>query len=177
MFYTICDFLTSSGYRQASCWDFVRADSDDVPYETCTRDENIGVGLSAYSKIGGSFYVNTFFLRHYIDAVESGLPVATGMTMPPNRVMRRWLMMELFRVKVKKSDFEKRFGVPVNEAMGNFLRMMKMFNIIREYPDHLQVTRSGMYWVSLMTKASMLTFPGAYYDKCLHNPWPGEFRI
>jgi len=177
MYYTICGFLTSHEYRQASCWDFVRAASGEVPYETCTRDENIGVGLSAYSKIGGAFYVNTFYLRQYIEAVESRLPVAIGMTMPLKRVMRRWFMMELFRIKVKKTDFEKRFGVPLEEAMGSFVRMLKMINIVKEHPDYLEVTRQGMYWISLLTKRSMLTFPAAYTEKCLHEPWPGEFTI
>jgi coproporphyrinogen III oxidase-like Fe-S oxidoreductase len=177
MFYLIGDFLTANGYDQSSCWDFANRNAAASQYVTCTRDENIGVGLSAYTKIGGLFYVNTFFLKDYIERVGSALPIATGTTMPPNRVMRRWFMMGLYRLKVEKSEFKDRFGVMMEEALGSFLRMLKMFNIIKEYPDYVQVTRQGMYWISLMTKTSMLSFPGRYYDECLHNPWPDNFEI
>jgi oxygen-independent coproporphyrinogen-3 oxidase len=160
MFYTISDYLTANGYRQASCWDFTNTAKAGTQYMTCTRDENIGVGLSAYTKIGGLFYVNTFFLREYIKGVETGLPVATGMITPENRVMRRWFMMGLYRLRVEKAEFEKRFGVKMEQAM-----------------DYIEVTRNGRYWASLMTKTSMLTFPGRYYAECLHHPWPDDFYM
>lgn len=177
MLYTISDFLNDNGYRQLSCWDFTRQSLHMNPYATCTRDENIGIGLSAYSKIRGLFYVNTFSLKEYINRVEVDLPVATATAMPPNRIMRRWFMMELFRLKVEKVEFERRFGIAMEKAMGRLIFMLKLFNIIREFPDCIQTTREGMYWVSLMTKTSMLTFPNRYYEECLHNPWPGEFQI
>lgn len=177
MFYVVGDFLTTNGYRQTSCWDFTNKAGAGAQYVTCTRDENIGVGLSAYTKIGDLFYVNTFSLREYIKGVEAGLPIATGTTMPSNRVMRRWFMMGLYRLRVEKAEFEKRFGVKMEQAMGRFLMMLKLLNIVKEHPGHIQVTRSGMYWASLMTKTSMLTFPARYYGECLHNPWPGDFEM
>jgi len=177
MFYAVCDFLTANGYRQATCWDFTNAAKAGRRYVTCTRDENIGVGLSAYSKIGGLFYVNTFSLREYIKSVKAGLPIATGTITPPNRVMRRWFMMGLYRLRVEKAEFEKRFGVKMEKAMGRFLLMLKLLNIVKEHPGYIQVTRRGMYWASLMTKTSMLTLPARYYEACLHNPWPGDFQI
>jgi coproporphyrinogen III oxidase-like Fe-S oxidoreductase len=177
MFYTVCDFLTANGYKQASCWDFTNGTKSGTQYVTCTRDENIGVGLSAYTKIGGLFYVNTFSLKEYIKRVEEGLPIATGTTTPLNRVMRRWFMMGLYRLRVDKAEFKKRFGIGIEQAMGRFLLMLKLLNIIKEHPGYIQVTRRGMYWASLMTKTSMLTLPARYYEKCLHNPWPGDFEI
>lgn len=177
MFYTVCDFLTANGYKQATCWDFTNGDKDGTQYATCTRDENIGVGLSAYTKIGGLFYVNTFSLREYIKRVETGLPIATGTITPPDRVMRRWFMMGLYRLRVEKAGFEKRFGVKMEQAMGRFLLMLKLLNIIKEHPAYIEVTRRGIYWASLMTKTSMLTLPARYYEECLHNPWPGDFEL
>jgi coproporphyrinogen III oxidase-like Fe-S oxidoreductase len=177
MFYTICDFLTSNGYRQDTCWEFTNGGKSGTQYATCTRDENIGVGLSAYTKIGGLFYVNTFSLREYIKRVETGLPIATGTVTPPERVMRRWFMMGLYRLRVGKAEFEKRFGVKMEPAMGRFMLMLKLMNIIKEHPTQVEVTRGGMYWASLMTKASMLTLPARYYTECLHNPWPGDFEL
>jgi len=177
MFYAVCDFLTANGYRQATCWDFTNGDKGGTQYATCTRDENIGVGLSAYTKIGGLFYVNTFSLREYIKRVESGLPIATGTITPPNRVMRRWFMMGLYRLRVEKAEFEKRFGVKMEKAMGRFLLMLKLLNIVKEHPGYIQVTRRGMYWASLMTKTSMLTLPARYYEECLRHPWPDDFQI
>ena len=177
MFYAIGDFLTANGYRQATCWDFTNEAKAGTQYATCTRDENIGVGISAYTKIGGLFYVNTFSLREYIKRVEAGLPIATGTITPPNRVMRRWFMMGLYRLRVEKADFEKRFGVKMEQAMGRFLLMLKLLNIVKEHPSYIQVTRGGMYWASLMTKTSMLTLPARYYEECLCHPWPDDFQL
>lgn len=176
-FYIIRDYLTANGYKQDSCWDFTRAASNGSQYGTCTRDENLGIGLSAYTKIGGLFYVNTFSLRDYIERVEKDFPIATGMSMPQERVMRRWFMMALYRLRVEKSEFENRFGVKMEEAMGKMLLMLKLFNIAREHSDHVQVTRQGMYWLSVMTKTSMLSFPARYYEECLRTAWPGDFQI
>jgi coproporphyrinogen III oxidase-like Fe-S oxidoreductase len=177
MFYTVGDFLTANGYNQVSCWEFRNRDRDGTPYVTCTRDENIGVGISAYTKIGGLFYVNTFSLREYIKKVESDLPIATGTITPPDRVMRRWFMMGLYRLRVDKAEFENRFGVKMERAMGRFMLMLKLLNLIKEHPTHVEVTRGGMYWASLMTMASMLTLPARYYEECLHSPWPGDFEL
>jgi oxygen-independent coproporphyrinogen-3 oxidase len=177
MFYAVSDSLTSSGYRQASCWDFVSADEDIERYVTCTRDENIGVGLSAYTKIGGLFYVNTFSLKDYVKSVVERLPIATGMTMPPERVMRRWFMMGLYGLRIEKAEFERRFGVKIDRGIGSLLPMLKLMNIVKEHPEYIEVTRNGMYWASLMTKTSMLTFPGRYYEECLRSPWPDEFEM
>jgi coproporphyrinogen III oxidase-like Fe-S oxidoreductase len=99
------------------------------------------------------------------------------MTMPAKRVMRRWFMMGLFRLKVEKEDFQNRFGVSMEQGLGGFLSMLKMMNIIKEHKDYIEVTRRGMYWASLMTKTSMLSFPGRYYDECLRSPWPDEFLM
>ena len=177
MFYVVCDFLTASGYNQISCWDFIKASKTKNPYVTCTRDENIGIGLSAYNKIGDLFYVNTFSLKQYIERVETGLPIATGTVMPPQRVMRRWFMMGLYRLCVNKAEFEKRFGFKIEQVLGRFILMLKLLNIVKVHPEYIQTTRSGMYWVSLMTKTSMLTFPYSYYEECLRNPWPADFEI
>lgn len=177
MFYAVSDYLNTNGYRQTSCWDFANATKSGTQYATCTRDENIGVGLSAYTKIGGLFYANTFSLKEYIKGVERGLPIATGMTTPQNRVMRRWFMMGLYRLKVERNEFENRFGVKMERVLGRFLLMLKLMNIIRETPESVQVTRNGTYWASLMTKTSMLTFPGRYYQECLRHAWPDDFEM
>lgn len=177
MLYIVSDYLTANGYGQASCWDFTNETKTSTPYVTCTRDENIGVGLSAYTKLGELFYANTFSLKEYISGVEKGLPIATGMTTPMARVMRRWFMMGLYRLKVTKGEFETRFGVKMDEVLGRFILMLKLMNIIKEKPEYIEVTRGGMYWASLMTKTSMLTFPGRYYEECLQHAWPGEFTM
>jgi coproporphyrinogen III oxidase-like Fe-S oxidoreductase len=91
--------------------------------------------------------------------------------------MRRWFMMGLYRLRVEKAEFERRFGVKMERAMGRFLIMLKLMNIAREHPDYIEVTRNGRYWASLMTKTSMLTFPGRYYAECLHHPWPDDFYM
>lgn len=177
MFYTVCDFLTANGYSQATCWDFTNAAKAGTQYVTCTRDENIGVGLSAYTKIGSLFYVNTFSLREYIKRVETSLPIATGTSMSPNRVMRQWFMMGLYRLKIGKAEFEKHFGVKIERVMGRFLLMLRLLNVVDEHPSYIQVTRRGMYYASLMTKTFMLTFPARYIEECLRDPWPGDFQI
>ena len=86
-------------------------------------------------------------------------------------------MMGLYRLRVEKAEFKKRFGVEIERAIGRFLLMLKLLNIVKEYPTYIQVTRRGMYWVSLMTKTFMVTFPGRYYGECLRNPWPGDFEM
>ena len=177
MFYSTCDYFESTGYVQSSCWDFIRAEKNEVPYATCSRDENIGVGLSAHTKLGGLFYVNTFYLDAYIKSTETGLPIATGSTMPETRVMRRWFMTGLYRLQVDKAEFKQVFGIEIKDVFGKFVSMLKVSGIIRESRDRYTVTRKGKYVISLMTKTMMVSFPGRYYEECLKDPWPADFEM
>ncbi len=134
--------------------------------------ENIGVGLSAYTKIDRLFYVNTFSLSEYIKSVESSLPVATTI-MSLNQAMKRWFMMGLYRLRVDKAEFEKHFGVELERAMGGPCLCLSYWVSSK----NIQVIFKLAVWASFTTKTFMLTFLGRYIQECMLNPWPSGFQI
>jgi oxygen-independent coproporphyrinogen-3 oxidase len=179
MYYTVSDFLSSNGYRQDTCWDFKHQTLGIKEYVTCGREENIGLGVNAYSRIGNLFYVNTYSLNEYTRAVERSLPVATGAILPSTRkeLMRQYFMMGLYRLNIDKGEFERRFEVKMDKALRSFLSLFKLLNLIEEDSREVKLTRKGVYYTSLMMKIFMVTFPGRIAEECLYHPWPAEFKV
>jgi oxygen-independent coproporphyrinogen-3 oxidase len=179
MYYAVSDFLSSNGYRQDTCWDFKHQTLGVKEYVTCGREENIGLGVNAYSRIGNLFYTNTYSLNEYIKAVEGGLPIATGTILPSTQkdLMRQYFMMGLYSLRVDKGEFERRFGVRMEKALRSFLFLFKLLSLIQENSEEVKLTRKGMYYSSLMTKIFMVTLPGKVAEECLRRPWPEEFKV
>jgi oxygen-independent coproporphyrinogen-3 oxidase len=179
MYYAVCDFLSSNGYRQDTCWDFKHQTLGIKEYVTCGREENIGLGVNAYSRIGNLFYVNTYSLNEYTKAVERGLPIATGAILPSTKkeLMRQYFMMGLYSLKIDKGEFERRFGVKMDKALRSFLFLFKRLNLAEENSEEVRLTKKGMYYSSMMTKIFMTTLPGRVAWECLHHPWPEEFKV
>jgi oxygen-independent coproporphyrinogen-3 oxidase len=60
----ISKLCISNGYRRTSVWSFTKKNSDG--YSTVTRENYIGFGPGAGSKVNGIFWFNTFSVDEYI---------------------------------------------------------------------------------------------------------------
>ncbi|RLI44642.1 hypothetical protein DRO69_06905 [Candidatus Bathyarchaeota archaeon] len=175
MYGMIVDLLINAGYEPCSVWSFTKQGVEK--YGSVEREEYIGIGAGAASRICQFTYWNTFLVDDYIKAVDKGLPIAIGSELSKKGSMAQWFMMRLYETKVNKYGFSKQFGVELDEALKWPLRMFRLFGIIKSDKNSVQVTERGMYPVHLMTKTFLSTYISRISEECMKNPWPTSFEI
>ncbi len=102
--------------------------------------DQIGIGASAISEAANCYMQNIKETRPYCDAVETGaLPVARGMRLSRDDVVRRWVIRRLMcTFNVDASAFQEQFGIP-------FVRYFQQEMAALEYyvQEGLLTTNSG----------------------------------
>lgn len=125
----------------------------------------IGLGVSSISKIGPTYSQNAKTIAEYRDCLAQGrLPVAKGIELSADDIMRRSLIMALMcqgRVSIEAMeiahliDFRKTFASEMEE-----MRAYEEMGLIECTDEWLQVTERGWYFVRAIA---------AVFDRHLQN--------
>ena len=121
-------------------------------YSTHADCDLVGLGVSSIGWIGGSYYQNDKTLPEYYAALEAGrLPVARGLTMDSDDVVRREIIMALMcHGRVEFSEIERRHGLRMREAFGDELARLAPLRddgLVTLEDDAIVVTGTGWYLV------------------------------
>jgi oxygen-independent coproporphyrinogen-3 oxidase len=109
----------------------------------------LGFGVSSKSVINDHLYTNIRPLKEYIERVNNGvslLDFATRMT--KNQEMRRVMIRGLKMCQVSRSDFETRFGVPMELVFGKEIKTLIDQGFLEERGDLIALTREGQVFSS-----------------------------
>ncbi len=139
MYYTAARLLSECGYRHYEISNYAKPNYEcrhNLKYWRC--EEYIGVGLSAYSYLGGERYGNTRELIKYVAA-------AREYTETPNEsyeyVMLRLRLAEGFSL----SDYKLRFGKDFIFGREQTLARLEKAECISLRSDRLSLTEKGFY--------------------------------
>jgi oxygen-independent coproporphyrinogen-3 oxidase len=149
--------LTGAGYGQYLVWDFALPGSDCLHHRWCLEPphrEYIGLGAGAYSHIRGCTYLNLHGLNDYCEAVVKGrFPVSFGKKLTIEDEMHRYMVLGIYFVSLKKSLFQRRFGVPVEVVFGETIQRMQRAGWLRDQGDEIRLTEEGKIYVSNVSNA------------------------
>jgi oxygen-independent coproporphyrinogen-3 oxidase len=192
MLYTMCDFLSANGYNLDMPWNFQHKVRGANRYVTTMESgkSTIGVGVSSFSAIhnGGLFYVNTYSLKEYIKATETGFPIAIGMTPPlAKRIVRtriaqymRSISSSNIRSRIDKDEFERYFEGRMMDRvlLKGLLLPLKLFGLVKEDSIQIELTKKGIGRIPAGPTSNthagwMMDLVGKVMGVILHNPWPG----
>ncbi|MDD3589456.1 MAG: radical SAM protein [Thermoguttaceae bacterium] len=156
----ITKYCASKGYARASIWTFTSA--PDANYSSMTRDNFLGFGCSATSLFKKQFKINTFDVGSYCERIDSG-QLATSLTIRFTKRQRMiyWLFWTAYSTKVKASDFERFFGVPLKKAYGFEFWLAKRLGFFTEEDGVYQMTLKGAFYYHYYENFYTL----AYIDK------------
>ena len=163
----ICDLLLGdlpNGqpglFELGSAWTFNRrgtgAAGEDAMIDEYVVDyeEYPAIGSGGITYLGKNLYVNTFSVREYNEAIESGRMSMMGKTTFSLRDRMRYrFMMQLFGLRLDKRQFERDFGMSIERGLPAemaFMRTCGAFAIDND--DELTLTPKGRYLVVVMMR-------------------------
>ena len=174
-FYTIIDELLCGGehplFTHSSAWTFNRYDYNEgggagspatnpsagsgmIDEYVVKYEEYPAIGSGGITYLGSSLYVNTFSLREYGEAIKSGRMSIMGRTdFNLHDRMRYRFLMQLFGLRLDKLDFERDFGMTVENGLPFEMAFMKLAGAFAsDTPEELTLTPKGRYLVVAMMR-------------------------
>jgi menaquinone C8-methyltransferase len=147
----IIDELYHGQYTASTAWCFSRGQHIIDEY-IVDSDDYIGVGAGSVSMAGGNFYVNSFALDRYHEALEQQrFPVVGWRKLTEKENLRYYLLTKLFGMKVDTREFQRRFGGSLMSRLWLETTFFKTSGIVTG-KDVLRVTEKGMYPISVMMR-------------------------
>ena len=166
-FYEIIDELLAGGakplFTHSSAWTYNRFDYDKgedandggmIDEYVVQYEEYPAIGSGGITYLGNSLYVNTFSLREYSEAIANGRMSIMGRTdFNIHDRMRYRFLMQLFGLRLDKLQWERDFGMTVENGLPVEMAFMKLAGAIdRDTPEELTLTPKGRYLVVAMMR-------------------------
>ena len=163
-FYEIISETLAGGanapFEHGSAWTFNKREASVAP-EDAMIDEYIvdyeeypAIGSGGMTYLGDTQYVNTFSIRDYNAAIESGrMSVMGKATFSKHNRMRYRFMMQLFVLRLDKKQWERDFGCSVAGGLPVEYAFMKMSGAFdREDDECITLTPKGRYLMVVMMR-------------------------
>ena len=165
-YYEIIDELLSGGekplFTHSSAWTYNRFDYDEgtsaggdmIDEYVVQYEEYPAIGSGGITYLGNSLYVNTFSLREYGEAIAEGRMSIMGRTdFNLHDRMRYRFLMQLFGLRLDKLQFERDFGMTVENGLPAEMTFMKLAGAFAtDTPEELTLTPKGRYLVVAMMR-------------------------
>lgn len=117
-------------------------------------EEYPAIGSGGITYLGSNLYVNTFSVRDYNEAIDSGSMSMMGKTQfSLTDRMRYRFMMQLFGLRLDKREFKRDFGVSVERGLPLEMAFMRTFGAFDiDNDEELTLTPKGRYLVVVMMR-------------------------
>ena len=172
----ITGYFHDLGCCRDSIWTFSR--SRENRYSSMTRDNFIGFGCSATSLFKEQFRINTFSVDSYCRRVAAGvLPVALRCDFTLRQRMIYWLFWRFYTTRVKISDFEDFFGVPLKKIFYFELKAAELAGMIREHDGILELTGKGVFYFHYYEGFYTLAYIDRMWGFLRNEPFPEKMVL
>lgn len=117
-------------------------------------EEYPAIGSGGITYLGSNLYVNTFSVKEYNAAIESGRMSMMGRsTFGLRDRMRYRFMMQLFGLRLDKRKFERDFGMSIERGLPAEMAFMRLNGAFAtDNADELTLTPKGRYLVVVMMR-------------------------
>lgn len=160
-----------AGFERTSVWAFTRR---GVPkYCSVTVPLYVGLGASGGSYLKDVFYLNTFNVEAYIQALEKDrLPIALSLDLTENVQMAGWLYWRVYETRFKRSGFEARFGKDFDVVYGKYMRPLSLAGFLKDDGDEIVLSDSGAYWLHVVQDLFSIEYVSKLWGNSRETPWP-----
>lgn len=176
MLATIEEQCLLNGYERCAVWSFIK--QKRKKFSSVSRHYYKGFGASAGSMLGDCFYVNTFDVDEYCEAVNKGKePIALSMPLNRKMEMAYWLYWRIYEMYINKQEFYQLFEKKFNRMYGDLTFLLKSIGFAKENKEKISITSKGAYWVHRIQNEYSLSNIQRIWGTCMSNPWPQEVNF
>ncbi len=175
MYKSIYNFCKENGYQQVSVWGFRKG---EVPkYSSVTRDNYIGIGAGACSRLPDVFFFNTFSVKDYIDSALNGkIPVALAIDISSELQKYYWLYWRFYEAKINKAKLEKVFG-SADLKLKSLFFFLRTFQLCSETESEIILTKRGSFYIHLLQNYLILNCINKVWTIAKSQAWPERIEI
>jgi len=170
------DIFYKSGFERTSVWAFTQR---GIPkYCSVTVPLYIGLGASGGSYLEDIFYLNTFNVAEYINALERGkMATALSLDLPEEMQMAGWLYWRIYETRFKKQDFYKRFGKDFDNVYGKYLKPLALLGFLEDDGDQIVLSDKGNYWLHAFEDFFSIDYISTLWGTSKQEPWPKKIVL
>jgi oxygen-independent coproporphyrinogen-3 oxidase len=162
-----------AGYERTSVWAFTRR---GVPrYCSVTVPLYVGLGASGGSYLKDVFYLNTFDVAEYIQAMEKhGRAVALSVELTERMQRAGWLYWRIYETKFAKNDYQERFGEDLDRAYGRYFQFLRLLGFLKDDGERIALTDRGSFWLHAGEDILSIDYISKLWGASRRNPWPDK---
>jgi oxygen-independent coproporphyrinogen-3 oxidase len=163
----------SAGFERTSVWAFTRR---GVPrYCSVTVPLYVGLGASGGSYLKDVFYLNTFIVSEYVEALENGrMPIALSLDLTERMQMAGWLYWRIYETRFTKGDFRDRFDRDFDQVYGRYMRLLARLGFLQADDGEVVLTDRGSYWLHALEDVFSINYISKLWGRATRDPWPEE---
>jgi len=160
-----------AGFERTSVWAFTRPGVQK--YCSVGVPLYVGLGASGTSYLRDVFYLNTFNVRAYTQALESGeMPIGLSLDLSRDMQMAGWLYWRIYETRFKKSDFTNRFGRPFNQVYGKHMKLLSLLGFLEQDGEDIVLTDDGSYWLHAIQDLFSIDYISTLWGISQQELWP-----
>jgi oxygen-independent coproporphyrinogen-3 oxidase len=165
-----------AGFERTSVWAFTRKGVSK--YCSVTVPLYLGLGASGGSYLKDIFYINTFNVAEYIQAIESkGTAVALSLELTERMRMAGWLYWRIYETRFSKLDFQNRFGKDFDTVYGKYLSFLRTLGFLQDNGERVVLTDRGSYWLHAFEDLFSIEYISRLWGTAEETPWPESVRL
>jgi oxygen-independent coproporphyrinogen-3 oxidase len=167
-------YARDHGLERCAVWSWLKKPSKK--FSSITRHHYLGFGPSAASMIGPCFYVNTFDVQAYADALPERRPVALALPVDRRLEMAYWLYWRVYELQIEGGEFRHVFGSreSLADRFGGLLAPLCLTGMARRTERGYAITPAGAYWIHRLQNEYSLNYINRLWGSCRRDPWPRE---
>lgn len=169
----IAQTCISNGFKRTSVWSFTKKNSS--AYTTVTRENYIGFGPGAGSKVNGEFWFNTFSVNEY-NKLDKPKPAIILKTTEKFRRLH-WLYWQIYSTKIDINKYKKLFNRDISNDYKVLIFFGKMFGWLKKEGSILTFSEKGSLWSHKFQMLFSLTFIDEVWTECQKTPWPNQITL
>jgi oxygen-independent coproporphyrinogen-3 oxidase len=166
----------AAGYERTSVWAFTRR---GVPrYCSVTVPLYLGLGASGGSYLRDVFYLNTFGVAEYLEALERGeMAIALSVDLSPRMQRAGWLYWRIYETRFSKEDYRRRFGEDLDRAYGKYLRPLALLGLLHDDGDRIALTDGGAFWLHAVQDLLSIDYVSKLWGRSKRDLWPEQVAL
>ena len=174
MYKAIHDEACAHGFKRVSVWGFKRDDIES--FSSVTREQYIGIGAGAASRLPGLFYFNTFSVPDYVrTCANDALPIALVMQMSELMESYYWLYWRLYETRVTKLSLRQHFHDDPN--IRRMLHLALDLHLLIDKGELYELTERGAFWIHLLQNYYVLNYINKVWTAAMQSPWPARISL